>query len=485
MNRLAVIVLAAGQGTRMRSKLAKVLHPVCGRPMVLYAVDLAEALAQGRIAVVVGHQAEKVKDLLADRKVELVAQARRLGTGHAVAQAQSVFQGRGGSQWNGLRFVILSGDTPLLTEATVRALLATHERERATVSMLTAHLDRPAGYGRIVRGRDGSVWKIIEDKDATPSERRLTEVNAGTYVVDGEFLFPALAALKPANAQKEYYLTDIVEAAIRKGKKVAAYIAANPIEALGINTRAELAEAERVLRGRVRQRLMDAGVTFLAPETSFVDAGVKIGRDSVIHPHTTLEGRTAIGEDCVIRSHSRLVESVLGEGVTVLDGCVIEDSRLEDGCSVGPFAHLRPGTIVRRNAKVGNFVELKKTDLGQGSKANHLSYLGDTRIGKRVNVGAGTITCNYDGINKHQTVIGDDVFVGSNVSVVAPVTVGRGAMIGAGSVVTQDVAADALALGRARQVVKPGWAKGWREKMKSGRGRGTLGGAPSHSKGKR
>lgn len=472
MRRLAAIVLAAGQGVRMRSKLAKVLHPVCGRPMALYAVDLAETLAKGRVAVVVGHQAEKAKDLLADRKIDLVVQARQLGTGHAVAQAQSVFQGRGGNAWSGLRFVILSGDTPLLTVTTVQALLAAHERERATVSMLTAHLDRPAGYGRIVRGRDGSVWKIIEDKDASPSERRLTEVNAGTYVVEGEFLFPALAALKPANAQKEYYLTDIVEAAIRQGKKVAAYIAANPIEALGINTRAELAEAERVLRSRVRQRLMDAGVTFLAPETSFVDAGVKIGRDSVIHPHTTLEGRTAVGEDCVIRSHSRLVESVLGAGVTVLDGCVIEDSRLEDGCSVGPFAHLRPGTIVRRNARVGNFVELKKTDLGEGSKANHLSYLGDARIGKRVNVGAGTITCNYDGINKHQTVIDDDVFIGSDVSLVAPVKVGKGAMIGAGSVVTQDVAPEALALGRARQVVKPGWVKGWREKMKSGRGRG-------------
>lgn len=469
MKKLAAIVLAAGQGTRMRSKLAKVLHPVCGRPMALYAVDLAETLAKGRVAVVVGHQAERVKDLLADRKVDLVVQARQLGTGHAVMQTQSVFQSRGGHAWSGLRFVILSGDTPLLTEATVQALLAVHQHDRATVSMLTAHLDRPAGYGRIVRGRDGSVWKIIEDKDASPSDRRLTEVNAGTYVVEGEFLFPALAALKPANAQKEYYLTDIVEAAIRQGKKVTAYIASHPIEALGINTRAEMAEAERVLRCRIRKRLMDAGATFLAPETSFIDEGVKIGRDSVIHPHTTLEGRTIIGEDCVIRSHSRLVESALGNGVTVLDGCVIEGSRLEEGCRVGPFAHLRPGTIVRRNARVGNFVELKKTELGEGSNANHLSYLGDARIGKRVNVGAGTITCNYDGINKHQTVIDDDVFVGSDVSLVAPVKVGKGAVIGAGSVVTQDVAADALALGRARQVVKPGWVKGWREKMKKGK----------------
>src|SRR2546428_786062 len=351
MSRLAAIILAAGQGVRMRSKLAKVLHPVCGRPMVLYAVDLAETLAKGRVAVVVGYQAERVKDLLADRKVTLVEQTRRLGTGHAVAQAQAAFQGRGGNEWSGRRFVILSGDTPLLTEATVQALLATHERERATVTLLTAHLDQPAGYGRIVRGRDGSVWRIIEDKDATPAERRLTEVNAGTYVVEGEFLFPALAGLKSTNAQKEYYLPDIVEAAIRQGKKVTAYIARDSIEALGVNTRAELADAERILRDRVRRKLMDAGATFLAPETCFVDPEVRIGRDTVIHPHTTLEGRTVIGEDCVIRSRSRLAESVLGDGVTVLDSCVIEGSRLEEGCTVGPFAHLRPGTVIKRGAK--------------------------------------------------------------------------------------------------------------------------------------
>src|SRR5438132_80832 len=439
---------------------------VCGRSMVLYAVDLAEPLAKGGVAVVVGYQAERVKVVLADRKVTLVEQTRRLGTGHAVAQAQAAFQGRGGNEWSGRRFVILSGDTPLLTEATVQALLATHEGERATVTLLTAHLDQPAGYGRIVRGRDGSVWRIIEDKDATPAERRLTEVNAGTYVVEGEFLFPALAGLKSTNAQKEYYLPDIIEAAIRQGRKVTAYIARDSIEALGINTRAELADAERILRDRVRRKLMEAGATFLAPETCFVDPEVRIGRDTVIHPHTTLEGRTVIGEDCVIRSRSRLVESVLGDGVTVLDSCVIEGSRLEAGCTVGPFAHLRPGNVIKRGAKVGNFVELKKTELGPGAKANHLSYLGDAQIGSRVNVGAGTITCNYDGHSKHQTVIGDDAFVGSDVSFVAPVTVGRGAVIGAGSVVTEDVPADALALGRARQVVKPGWAKGMREKMR-------------------
>jgi bifunctional UDP-N-acetylglucosamine pyrophosphorylase/glucosamine-1-phosphate N-acetyltransferase len=468
MKRLAVIVLAAGQGTRMRSKFAKVLHPIGGRPMVQYAVELARSLTKsgkGDIAVITGHQAERVKDVLAGSAVTCVVQTRRLGTGHAVAQAQLVFAHR--DQWRKRRFVILSGDTPLLREVTLRGMLAHHERERATVTVLTAHLEQPDGYGRIVRGRDGLVWRIIEEKDATPSERRINEINAGTYIVEGDFLFPALGALKPTNAQKEYYLTDIVSVAAGQGKRVAAYPAGDAVEALGINTRRELAEAEHLLRDRIRDRHMAEGVTFLSPETSFVDADVRIGRDSVVYPHTALEGRTTIGEDCVIRAHSRIAESVLGTGVTVLDSCVIEGARIEEGAVVGPFARLRPGSVLRRAAKVGNFVELKKTELGVGAKANHLSYLGDTRVGKRVNIGAGTITCNYDGVNKHETVIGDDVFVGSDVSLVAPVTVGKGAVIGAGSVITDNVPPEALALGRGKQVIKPGWVRTRREKTAS------------------
>ncbi len=449
----------------MRSKLTKVLHPIGGRPMVLYALELAEALASGgksNIAVITGHQAERVKDVISGYNVIPVVQARRLGTGHAVAQAQPVFEA--GEGWRKRRFIILSGDTPLLRQATIQRMLAHHDSERALITVLTAHLEQPAGYGRIVRGRDGYVWRIVEDKDATPAERRISEVNAGTYIVEGHFLFPALSQLKPSNAQKEYYLTDIISIAVGLGKRVTAYPADDPIEALGINTRQDLAEAERLMRSRIRERLMAAGVTFLAPETSFVDSEVQIGRDCVIHPHTTLEGRTIIGEDCVIRSHCRITESVLTRGVTVLDACVIEGARLEEGCVVGPFSRLRPGTIIRRAAKVGNFVEMKKAELGIGAKANHLSYLGDARIGKRVNIGAGTITCNYDGVSKHQTVIGDDVFIGSDVSLVAPVQIGRGAIIGAGSVVTDNVPAEALALGRARQVVKAGRAKTWRQK---------------------
>jgi bifunctional UDP-N-acetylglucosamine pyrophosphorylase / glucosamine-1-phosphate N-acetyltransferase len=467
VKRLAVIILAAGQGTRMRSKLAKVLHPIGGRPMVHYALELARGLTKtGKrdVAVVTGHQAELVKDAIAAYDAACIVQTRRLGTGHAVAQAQSLFQGNNGANaWRKRRFVILSGDTPLLTEDTLRGLLAHHAQERATVTVLTAHLGRPSGYGRIVRGRDGFVCRVVEEKDAAPAERRLTEINAGTYVVEGDFLFPALSTLKPTNAQKEYYLTDIVSVAVGQGKRVAAYLADDAVEVLGINSRRELAEAENLLRGRIRERLMAAGVTFVAPETSFVDAEVRIGRDSVIHPHVTIEGRTTIGEDCVIRSHTRITESMLSDRVTVLDACVIEGSRLEEDSIVGPFARLRPGTVLRRAAKVGNFVELKKAELDVGAKANHLTYLGDADIGKRVNIGAGTITCNYDGIDKHRTVIGDDVFIGSDVSLVAPVTVGKGAIIGAGSVVTEDVPADALALGRGRQVVKPGRAKIWRD----------------------
>jgi len=468
---VSVIILAAGQGTRMRSKLVKVLHAVGGRAMVLYPVDLALAITKDphRIAVVMGHQAERVKEIVSGADVCTVVQTRRLGTGHAVAQAQTVFQGRRGNEWRKQRFLVLSGDTPLLTEATVRDMLALHERQEAAITVLTAHLDRPAGYGRVVRGGQGYVSRIVEDRDATPDERRLTEINAGTYVIEGDFLFPALTELKPTNVQKEFYLTDIVSAAVRQGKAVAAYLADNPVEVMGINTRRELAEAERLVRARIRGRLMAQGVTFLAPETSFVDADVTIGQDTIIHPHTTLEGHTKIGEDCVIRSHTRIVDSVLGQGVAILDGCVIEGSRLDERCTIGPFAHLRPGTIIRRAAKVGNFVELKKADLGVGSKANHLTYLGDATIGTRVNIGAGTITCNYDGAHKHHTVIGDEVFVGSDVSFVAPVRIGKGVVIGAGSVVTEDVPAGALIVGRARQVVKPGWVKSRREKAKGGK----------------
>jgi bifunctional UDP-N-acetylglucosamine pyrophosphorylase/glucosamine-1-phosphate N-acetyltransferase len=463
---LGVIVMAAGLGKRMRSKQAKVLHRVAGRPMVLYSVELGFQVAGDRMAVVVGHQNECVRQViesvLGDEqrrpKLSIVEQREQLGTGHAVLQSRPVFAvgTRGAPSW----YLILNGDTPLLRETTVRELLRVHQAERAAITILTAVLEDASGYGRVVRtrpaGRD--ISRIVEDRDAMADERAIREINVGTYVVDGAFLFDALEKLDPSNAQGEYYLTDLVHIAVAQGRRVAAVVLDNPDEGLGVNTRQQLAEAERVIRQQIRERWLEAGVTMIDPTSTWIDAGVTIGKDTILHPNVTLEGATAVGEDCVIRSYSRLSDCTVGNRVEVLDHSVLRESVLEDDAVLGPFVHLRPGVVVRRKAKVGNFVEMKKTDLGEGSKANHLSYLGDAKIGKGVNIGAGTITCNYDGIRKSQTVIGDDVFLGSDTQLIAPVTIGAGAIIAAGTTVTEDVPADALVISRVPQVNRPGWA---------------------------
>jgi bifunctional UDP-N-acetylglucosamine pyrophosphorylase/glucosamine-1-phosphate N-acetyltransferase len=433
--------------------------------MVLYTVELADRLASAGVAVVVGYQGEQVKAAVEahwathGRPPLLFAeQTEQLGTGHAVMQAREAFARAGGGP--AARYVILSGDTPLLCEATVRELLLVHQRERATVTVLTAILEDPSGYGRVVRSGQGGrrVLKIVEDRDATVEEQRLREINVGTYVVEGPFLFEALDKLEPQNAQKEYYLTDIIALAVERGLPVSAVTARDAGEVLGINSRRQLAEAERVVRGQICARWMDEGVTMRDPATTVIDADVTIGRDTVLYPYVTLEGRTVIGEDCVVRSHSRITDSTLGHRVLVQDSCVLREAKLEDDTTVGPFAHLRPGSVLRRAAKVGNFVEMKKADLGEASKANHLTYLGDARIGRKVNIGAGTITCNYDGIRKSETIIEDEVFVGSDTQFIAPVTVGRGAIVAAGSTITNEVPPDALAIARATQVNRPGWA---------------------------
>lgn len=459
MTDLGAVVMAAGLGKRMKSKLAKVLHPVAGRPMVLYAVDLAQQLAGDHVAVVVGYQGKEVRAAIEAsglrRPIVFVEQEPQLGTGHAVQQAREAFR-RLGRTFSA--YLILNGDTPLLRLETVRALANLHRDERAAVTLLTATVDDPVGYGRVVRARDGRVHKIVEDRDATAVERAIREINVGTYLMDGPFLLEALDRLEPRNAQGEYYLTDLVALAVGRGLRVAALPVGDPAEGMGINTREQLAAAEQAVRRRICARWMGEGVTIRDPATTVIDADVVIGRDTVLHPHVTLEGRTTIGEDCIIRSHTRISDSVLGQRVVVQDSCVVREARLEDEATIGPFAHLRPGTVVRRAAKVGNFVELKKTELGEGSKANHLSYLGDATIGKGVNIGAGTITCNYDGWKKHETVIGDDVFVGSDTQFVAPVTIGKGAVIAAGATITADVPPDALAIARAPQVNRPGWA---------------------------
>ncbi len=463
---LAVVVMAAGMGTRMRSKQAKVLHPVAGQAMVLYSVGLGLHVAGDRVAVVVGHQADVVRQVITravsgksgDSPVAIVEQREQLGTGHAVLQSRPVFAvGKRGAP---SRYLILNGDTPLLQERTVRELLHAHEAERATVTVLTAVLADARGYGRVVRAHSAErgVARIVEDRDANPEEQAIREVNAGTYVVDGEFLFSALEKLEPSNAQGEYYLTDIIHLAEQSGRRVAAVVLDNPNEGLGVNTRRQLADVEQVVRQQIRNRWLDAGVTMVDPTSVWIDATVTIGKDTVLYPNVTLEGSTTIGEDCVLRSHIRLTNCIVGNGVEILDHCVLTDSHIEDDAHMGPFVHLRPGVVIRKKAKVGNFVEMKKTDLGEGSKANHLSYLGDTTIGKGVNIGAGTITCNYDGVRKYQTVIGDGVFLGSDTQLIAPVTVGAGAIIAAGTTVTEDVPADALVIGRVPQVNRAGWA---------------------------
>jgi bifunctional UDP-N-acetylglucosamine pyrophosphorylase/glucosamine-1-phosphate N-acetyltransferase len=462
---LAVVVMAAGLGTRMRSKQAKVLHPVAGQAMVLYSVALGLRVAGHRVAVIVGHQAERVRRLIdsatsgdkGHEPVAIVEQREQLGTGHAVLQSRPVFAA--GAQSPPTCYLILNGDTPLLRESTVRHLLRVHQEENATVTILTARLDDASGYGRVVRRQaGGAVSRIVEDRDASPQEKAIREINVGTYVVEGSFLFSALDKLNPSNAQGEYYLTDILQIAVDQGRYVAAAVLDNPDEGLGVNTRHQLAEAEQVVRRTIRERWLDAGVTMIDPSSTWIDAGVTIGKDTTLCPNVALEGSTVLGEDCIVRHGSRLTDCVVGNGAEILDHCVLRESRLEDGATVGPFAHLRPGTVLRKKAKVGNFVEMKKAELGEGSKASHLSYLGDATIGKDVNIGAGTITCNYDGVKKSHTNIGDRVFIGSDTQLVAPVTVGAGTIIAAGTTVTQDVPNDALVIARVAQVNRPGWA---------------------------
>lgn len=486
--RLGVIVMAAGLGKRMKSNHAKVLHQVAGQAMVLYAVDVALRLAGHRIAVVVGHQADRVQQVieagmagrLRAEAVSIVEQAEQLGTGHAVMQSRSVFVAEKATRPT--QYLILNGDTPLLKEQTARDLVRVHQSQDATVTILTATLNDPSGYGRVIRRvsdvqhgdvASSDVLKIVEDRDATPAERATTEINVGTYVVSGDFLFDALDKLKPDNAQGEFYLTDIVRIAVAQGLRVAAVTLQEPVEGLGVNTRQQLAAAEQVVRQHIRERWLDAGVTMRDPGSVWIDAGVAIGKDAVLYPNVMLEGKTVIGEGTTIRSGVRISDCVIGNNVEILDHCVLRESQIDDEAHVGPFAHLRPGAIMRRHAKVGNFVEMKKAELGEGSKANHLTYLGDARIGKGVNVGAGTITVNYDGgVKKHQTVIEDHVFVGSDTQIIAPITIGQGAIIAAGTTITQDVPADSLAISRVLQVNKVGWATKRRMLVAGGMARG-------------
>ena len=453
--------MAAGMGKRMKSLLPKVLHPVAGRPMLWYMASLSRKVADSTVAIVIGHGAEQVSAFLDSQKADLgpfsvVEQVEQRGTGHAVQQTQPVLIKN--KRCIADQCLILNGDTPLLTETTVRALVAQHESDNAMVTILTTHLDDPSGYGRVVRGKDAEVLHIVEDADASEEVRAISEVNVGTYVVEGSFLFKALDELDPKNAQGELYLTDIIQKAVDQGLRVSAMVAHDTNETLGINNREHLAFAEQHMRRRISTQWMHAGVTVADPDHTHIDDTVSIGQDTTLYPGVTLEGQTRIGTGCVIRSNTRISDSTIGDQVVVQDSCVVNGARVDSGSVIGPFAHLRPGTRLRDGAKVGNFVELKQAELGKQSKANHLSYLGDATVGEGVNIGAGTITCNYDGYRKEQTIIEDEVFIGSDTQLIAPVRVGRGAIVAAGTTLTQDVPPNALGISRQAQVNKQGAA---------------------------
>ena len=452
MENIAALVLAAGKGTRMKSGLVKVLHPLAGGRMIDWPVEAAREAGASRVVLVVGHQAEMVQEYFDGQSdISFAVQAEQLGTGHAVACAREHLTGKAG------RILILCGDVPLIRPETLRELLTQHEARQATVTVLTTHLTNPYGYGRVVTREGGRILRIVEEKDATCAERGITEINSGIYCVEADFLFAAVANLRNDNAQGEYYLTDIVTEAAGQGKLCLSFPVSDPEEVMGVNDRVQLAAAATVLRRRINETLMLSGVTLLDPATTYLDKGVEIGQDTVIHPNVHISGATAIGARCVIEPSAVISGCRIGAGVTVKAGSVLTDSLIHDDVAVGPMAHLRPGTELMDHVKIGNFVETKKAVLGRGSKASHLTYLGDATIGANVNVGCGTITCNYDGVKKHRTVIEDDVFVGSDVQFVAPVTIGRNSLIAAGTTVTRDVPPDSLAIARTPQVNKEGW----------------------------
>jgi bifunctional UDP-N-acetylglucosamine pyrophosphorylase/glucosamine-1-phosphate N-acetyltransferase len=452
MTQLHIVILAAGKGTRMKSALPKVLHKAGELPLIGHVLRTAAALNPASTTLIVGHQAETVRAALRERLgLTFAAQEPQLGTGHALLQAEPALRGQSGT------VVLLSGDVPLLRPATLDALVRAHHDSGAAATVLTAVVDDPHGYGRIVRDASGRITAIVEHKDASAEQRAIAEINSGIYAFDLAPLFGALADVGAANAQGEYYLPDLVSIYRSRGLGVETVVADDPREILGVNSRKELADVTSLLQARINATLMESGVTIVDPATAYIGPDVTVGADTTIHPNVHLEGRTTIGSGCVLQSGVRVVDSEIGDQVTINNFCVIVESRVARGAKIGPFAHVRPQSDVGEEAHIGNFVELKKTRLGRGSKANHLAYLGDATIGEKVNVGAGTITCNYDGVAKHPTVIEDGAFIGSDSQLIAPVRVGKGAYVAAGSSITADVPEGALAISRGRQTNKTGW----------------------------
>jgi bifunctional UDP-N-acetylglucosamine pyrophosphorylase/glucosamine-1-phosphate N-acetyltransferase len=448
-----VVVLAAGKGTRMKSALAKVLHRAGDRPLIDHVLGTAASISPESVVVVVGHGADQVKDALGKRLgLSFALQEPQLGTGHALLQAEPLLRDASGT------VVLLSGDVPLLRADTLAALVRRHEKRQAAATVLTAVVASPDGYGRIVR-EGGQIAAIVEHKDASPAEREIREINSGIYAFDIAPLFEALHEIGSSNAQGEYYLPDLVRIYRRRGLTVETVRLEDAREILGVNSRRELADVSAILRSHKNDELMASGVTIVDPAATFIGVDVVIGPDTIIHPGVYLEGQTRIGSGCEIQSGVRIVNSTIDDGVAINNFCLILDSHVSRGAKIGPFAHIRPQSDVGEDAHIGNFVELKKTTVGRGSKANHLAYLGDATIGERVNIGAGTITCNYDGTLKHPTVIEDGAFIGSDTQLIAPVRVGKGAYVAAGSSITEDVPPESLAIARGKQVNKEGWVR--------------------------
>jgi bifunctional UDP-N-acetylglucosamine pyrophosphorylase/glucosamine-1-phosphate N-acetyltransferase len=452
-----VVVLAAGKGTRMKSAQSKVLHRVAGQPMIEHVLATAAALAPESTTVVVGHQADACMAALDGASgLKFVVQEPQLGTAHALLTTESALRGRIGT------LILLSGDVPLLSAKTLHDLVGRHTSAHAAATVLTAVVDAPQGYGRIVRGSAESgeqIARIVEEKDASSAERQIREINSGIYAFSLDGLFDAVRSIAAENAQNEYYLPDLVQIYRRQGRVVETVTVSNPDEIRGINSRIELAAVSRIVREQKNTELMAAGVTIEDPATAYIDRGVTIGADTIVHPGVSLEGRTTIGAGCEIHSGARIVNSRIGDRVQVFNHCVITDAQIADDVNVGPFAHMRNQADVRAHARVGNFVELKKTILGAGSKAMHLAYLGDAVIGEKVNIGAGTITCNYDGVNKNTTVIEDGAFVGSDSQLIAPVTIGSGAYVGSGTTIRENVPPGALAISAGKQRNIDGWVE--------------------------
>jgi len=451
MNNIFAVVLAAGQGTRMKSKLYKVLHPVCGKPMVEHVVDNVQLMNVNRIVTIVGHGAEMVKEHLGE-KSEYALQAEQLGTAHAVQQAEQLLGSLEGTT------LVVCGDTPLIRPETLQALYDYHHQQNAKATILTAVAENPFGYGRIIRNDNGQVEQIVEQKDASEQQQLINEINTGTYCFDNKALFQALTQVKNENAQGEFYLPDVIEILKQQGEIVSAFATDDFNEILGVNDRVALSQAEEIMRGRINEKHMRNGVTIINPSNTHISIEAEIGRDTIIKPGVVIEGHTVIGEDCIIGPNSQIVASQIGDRTSIVNSVVL-NSLVGEDTSVGPFAHIRPESNLGNHVKIGNFVEVKKSSLGNDTKVSHLSYIGDAEVGRDVNIGCGSITVNYDGKNKYKTIIEDRVFVGCNSNLVAPVKIGEGSFIAAGSTITKEVPKDALAIARARQENKLDYVK--------------------------